>query len=174
MLNFNANDFLKISPRIALAILLACSVLLYIPINWMPVDVSANILDFREKFGVWIFIFFAISMAILLSYLISWSWSKINKKIEAQKMWRACVSILKDLSPAEKEYLRKHYQKRQETIFINLMSPLDSSLRSKTVITVGTGTVMGQVDRIPGFIQPWVFKVLDKHPEILNMKKRGN
>lgn len=35
------------------------------------------------------------------------------------------------------------------------------------VISMSAGTNIAPLGAVPGFIQPWVFELLDKHPEYL-------
>ena len=161
-------DMLKafnISARVAFAILIASATLLFFPSHWLPFDIT----EFREEYGFALFLCLIISLSVLLSFLVQWLIRCLKKALERKKTFSAYLMILKGLSDSEKKYLQKLYDKRQSTIQINLNNPVDKKLQTLRIISMSAGTIIGSPVAMPGFVQPWVFQVIDKHPNCLRL-----
>ena len=149
---------LGISARVAGAITIACVFLLFFPASILPFD----IIEHRVTYGFWLFIFLVVSFAICISHIIRWFIDKVRNKIETRKMWDSYRYILENLSRDEKDFLKEYYEKRETAIYINLTNPVHTKLRTFQVISIATGTSFGTMHKVPGFIQPWVFDLIDE------------
>lgn len=167
-MNVDISKILSMSARIAFAMLVSCLVLVFFPEAWLPFDIT----DFRAKYGIWLFLVLALCIGILFSYAAKWCICGVKKLIEKRKTWDNYKYILENLSDDERIYLKKFYDKRQTAIMIPLMDPIAKKLETFRVISKAAGTSMAPAGFCPGFIQPWVFDLLDKHPDYLNMKRK--
>ena len=166
-MNFDIGKVLDTSARASFAICFASIFLLFFPATFLPFDIIA----FREKYGIWFFIIFAISASLLISYIMKYiigftkrKWNKINT-------WRTYKYILKNLSDVEKVYLKQFYDKGQTAILFSMMDPVAQKLKTFGIISLPSVTSIAPRGLSPGFIQPWVFELLHKHPDYLNVSK---
>ncbi len=102
---------------------------------------------------------------------MKWIWKKINHARDKKKTWDTYKYILKNLSKSEKAFIKKYYDKRETAILVDLRNPTIKKLETFRVISKVAGTSLGSVSGFPGFIQPWVFELLDKYPEFLNIEE---
>ena len=165
-MNLDIGKVLDISARMAFAIFVACLVLLFFPAVYLPFEIT----DFRAQYGLWFFVALALSGATMLSYLLKWVYESIKKWRKNRDLWSSYKYILKNLSDDERRYLMKYYDKRQTAIMIDLRDPVAKKLQTFQVISHATGKSISTHFMLPGFIQPWVFEVLDKHPRYLEIK----
>ncbi|MCI8471816.1 MAG: hypothetical protein HFE65_01770 [Clostridiales bacterium] len=156
---------LKVSARIAFAISIACIFLLFFPERLLPFD----IIKLREEYGLWIFVLMVVSVALLLSYIGEWLLKKFRSYINKHKTWGTYKYILKHLSNAEKKYLENLYNNHKTTIMIDLNNPVVKKLETFQIVSMASGTCIAEGGMAPGFVQPWVFDLIDKHPEYLNV-----
>ena len=169
-MNIELNKVFEVSARVAFALCVATVVLLFFPAGILPFD----ILSFREKYGFWAFLVLAFSVAILLSYLVKWIIGWIKKKIESRKMWKNYKYVFSLLSDEEKLFLKKQYDKKDYAIYINLSNPMHKHLETFRIISMAAGNNLGAGGSFPGFIQPWVFEYIDKHPQCLITEHKEN
>ena len=165
-MSLDLSKVFDVSVRVAFAAFIACLFFLFFPATWLPFD----IVGYREKFGFWVFLTLTISAALLLSYLAKWLISKIRKYVENRKLWSGYKYILKNLSDDERIYLKNLYDKRQSAIMLNLTDPVVKKMETFRVLSMSAGTNVAPRGLMPGFVQPWVFELLDKHPEYLAVK----
>lgn len=165
-MNLDIDKVLSISARMAFAIFVACFVLLFLPAAYLPFEITG----FREQYGIWFFVALALSGSVMLSYLLKWTYERIKKWHKNRKMWSSYKDILKNLSDDEKRFLKRYYDKRQTAIWIDIRDPVAKKLQTFQVISLSAGYSISTRFSLPGFIQPWVFKVLDKHPRYLKIK----
>lgn len=161
------SKLLEISARTAGAVSVACVALLFFPEKLLPFDIT----DFRDSNGIWIFIVLVVSISILFSYLIKGFINWIMKKIDKHKTWASYRYILQNLSDGEKVFLKEYYNKRESAVFIDLRNPIHKKLETFKVISMTTGNSLGTISGVPGFIQPWVFEIIDKNPDYLELKQ---
>ena len=163
--NIDMSKILEISSRIALAVCLACGIIIFFPADYLPFDIT----EFRTKNGIWIFCVFSLAIAIILSHIIKLIMDFIKDKINDKNIWKANRYVLKNLSDEEKLYLKEFYTRRQTAIMLNLTSPVVKKLETFQVISMSAGTSIAPRGSAPGFIQPWVFELLDKNPDYLKI-----
>ena len=165
-MSVDINKILTVSARIAFALLVSCLILIFFPAAWLPFDISS----FREEYGIWLFFVMVLSVSILFSYIAKWCVVWVKKLIDRRKLWNGYKYILENLSDDEKLYLKPFYEKRQTAIMVPLMSPVAKKLETFKVISKAAGTSLAPGGFCPGFIQPWVFELIDKHPDYLNIR----
>lgn len=163
IMKFDLSNILNVSARICGAIFIACVFLLFFPAGWLPFAMA----PFREQYGLWIFIALVISSALWLSYIIQWVINKLKKTFEKKQMWATYKYILKNLSDAEKEFLKAQYEKRETAIIMDLSNPMIKHMETLKILSLPVGTNMGGGSHFPGFIQPWVFELIDKNPKYI-------
>ena len=165
-MSFDFSKVFQVSVRVAFAAFVACIVFLFFPAAWLPFDIAI----YREKYGFWLFLAFVISAALLLSYFAKWLIKIIQKYVENKKLWSGYKYVLKNLSDEERKYLKTLYDKRQSAILLNLGDPVVKKLETFRVLSMSAGTNIAPRGYMPGFVQPWVFELLDKHPEYLTIQ----
>lgn len=164
-LKLDISKLLNISARVSWAITVACVFILFFPSDWLPFQIDT----FREQYGLWIFIVLAVAISLCLSHAAKWIWEKVKQAWDKKKTWDTYKYILKNLSKSEKAFLKKYYDKRETAILVDLRNPTIKKLETFRVISKAAGTSLGSVSGFPGFIQPWVFELIDKNPEFLNI-----
>lgn len=165
-MKFDLSKLLEISARTAGAITIACIILLFFPATWLPFDIE----KLRTDNGMWIFIILVVSIAIWSSYFLKWIAESIKKKIDKHKIWSTYKYILKNLSNSEKLFLKEYYDKRETAILLDLCNPIHKRLQTFKVVSMTAGYSAGGIGvGFPGFIQPWVFQLIDKNPGYLKL-----
>ena len=165
-MNLDISKVLDISARMAFAIFVTCFVLLFFPAAYLPFEITG----FRAQYGLWFFVALALSGSVMLSYLLKWTYERIKKWHKNREVWSSYKYILKSLSDDEKRFLKRYYDKRQTAIMIDIKDPVAKKLQTFKVISLSAGQSISTRFSLPGFIQPWVFEVLDKHPRYLEIK----
>ena len=169
-MNIDIPKIFNISCRVSFAICVACAGILFFPAKWLPFDMTA----FRQENGLWIFIIFIFSVAVMLSYFVQTLSKKISATIDKHKTWSTYKYVLKNLSDDEKNYLKNFYEKKQTAILLDLSNPVVKKLQTFQVLAMSSGTSLALRGMAPGFIQPWVFELIDKHPEYLKTSEENN
>ncbi|MBQ4428103.1 MAG: superinfection exclusion B family protein [Oscillospiraceae bacterium] len=164
-MNIDLGKILDISARVALALFVACLLLLCIPASILPFDITG----FREQYGIWLFIALAVSIGLLISYAVKWIIAMIKAFVDKRKMWHAYRYVMSRLSNDEKKYIKNFYDKKQLAIMLDLTDPVVKRLETFKILSMSAGTSMAPRGMAPGFVQPWVFELLDKHPEYLEI-----
>ena len=166
-MNLDIGKVLDVSARVSFAVCFACMFLLFFPAILLPFDITV----FREKYGIWIFIVFAVSASLLISHIVKHIAALAKRKLDQISTWRTYKYILKNLSDEEKVYLKRFFDKGQTAIVFSMVDPVAQKLKTFRVISQPSGTSMAPRGMSLGFIQPWVFEVLRKHPEYLEVSE---
>lgn len=164
-MKFDLLKFFEISARTAFAVLVACMLLLFFPANYLPFDIEG----LRKECGIWIFVIMVIAISVISSYCLKWLCGIIKKKYEKQKTWGLYKTTITTLSNKEKVFLKEKYNKGENTLMIDLQSPMHKHLQTLGIISMNAGTSVGNPNAFPGFIQPWVFEMIEKNPRIIDM-----
>ncbi len=162
-MKFDVNKFLEMSSRVAFALCLLCGFLLWVPSHILPFD----IMNFRKNYGLVLFLVFAFSLAIIVSYVVWWLLSIISKKYKRHKRKCKMNDILKNLDPQDKSYLNQYLKKGQTSVYMDMTNPVHIKLKSYGVIQLPSGTNLGILTTFSGFISPMAVEILNKHPEYL-------
>lgn len=165
-MKFDFSKVFEVSFRVAFAAFVACIVFLFFPSKWLPFDIT----PYRVQFGFLLFLAFVISAAILVSYFAKWIVTKIQGYIKNRNTWNSYKYVLSNLSDTERAYLKELYEKRESAIMLNLSDPITKKLETFKVLSMAAGTNIAPRGYCPGFVQPWVFELIDKHPEYLSTK----
>ncbi len=155
---------LDISARISGAIAVACILILFFPMSWLPFEIE----EFRAQYGLWIFLVMAVTISLCVSYVVKWIGERIKEKFEKLKMRKAYKRILEKLSPSEKMFVKKYYNKGETAIYIDLADSMMKKLQTFNIISISAGTSFVISSLVPGIIQPWVFDTIDRFPNILD------
>ena len=166
-MNLDIGKVLDVSARVSFAVCSACVLLLFFPAILLPFDIAV----FREKYGIWIFIVFAVSASLLISHIVKYIVGLAKRQLDKIGTWRTYKYILQNLSDEEKVYLKRFFDKGQTAIVFSMEDPVAQKLKTFKVISQPSGTSMAPLGMSLGFIQPWVFEVLRKHPEYLEVSE---
>lgn len=162
-MNIDIGKVWNISARVAFAICIACLLFLFTPAAILPFDIT----EYRNIYGIWIFLSLVLSGALIVSYVMKWSFDFLKKKIKIYNTKKAQKYILSTLSNEEKAFLKKYYDKGQTAIIYSLMNPVAKKLETFQIISMAAGTSLAPRGLTPGFIQPWVFELVRKNPNLL-------
>lgn len=166
-MKFDLSKLLEKSARTAFAVACACALLLFSPVNWLPFGISA----LRDKYGLWMFVILLVSISIMFSYLLKWVFTALKNKYKIHKIWSNYKAVFECFSDTEKLFLKDKYEKNKKTLMIDLSSFIHNHLQTLQVLSLDVGTNLGSSRGIPGFIQPWVFEMIKKHPKCIRGDK---
>ena len=166
-MKFDLSKLLEISARTAFAVACACALLLFFPSNWLPFDIT----ELRDKYGLWMFVILVVSISIMFSYLLKWVCAVLKNKYEIHKTWSNYRAVFECLSDKEKLFLKDKYEKNENTLMIDLTSPMHKHLQTLQILSLNVGTNLGSPRGMPGFIQPWVFEMIKKYPKCIRVDK---
>lgn len=166
----SVSNLLNVSARVAGAVAIACAIILFFPEQWLPFQIDS----FRMKYGLWIFLIMVTACSLCFSYAGKWGVEKMKAHIQKKEMWDTYEKILRNLSAEEKRILKSFYEKKETAMMLNLSDPKIKKLESFRVISKASGTNIIKPPFCPGFIQPWVFEVIDKHPDIIKVEENGD
>jgi len=169
-MKLDISKILNISARISGAISVSCLLILFFPSAWLPFDIDV----FREQHGLWIFVIMVIAISLSLSYVVKWIIKIIIEKVEIHKTRKSYRDVLENLSPKEKKLIRKQYDKKETAIIIDISNPMMKKLETFEIISVSAGMSAMMLNNVPGYIQPWVFKTIDRYPNILDTEYKSN
>ncbi|MBU4270776.1 MAG: superinfection exclusion B family protein, partial [Planctomycetes bacterium] len=105
-------DWIKQPPRVVAAIAVACGIILFSPSEVQDVVYVTSILN---TIGPYIGIVFVLACTLLITSLISFSYSWSQKQILRLKFKRLRVQSLSDLTPDEKKILRYYILRNTKT-----------------------------------------------------------
>lgn len=165
-MKFDLSNLLNISARASFAASVACVLILFFPAHWLPFPIDA----FRNQHGLWIFIVMVVAGSISFSHATKWGIEKIKKAVEKKKLWDTYRDILKNLSNDEKRFIKQFYEKRETAILLDLSDPRIKRLETFKVLSQAAGTSLSRAPFCPGFIQPWVFELIDKNPDFIKVE----
>ena len=166
----SVSNLLNVSARVAGAVAVACAIVLFFPEQWLPFQIDL----FRMKYGLWIFLIMVTACSLCLSYAGKWGVEKIKAHVKEKEIWDTYETILRNLSTEEKLILKLFYEKRETAMLLDLSDPKIKKLETFRVISQASGTNISRPPYCPGFIQPWVFEVIDKYPDIIKVEEKGN
>ena len=112
-MNLDIGKVLDVSARVSFAVCSACVLLLFFPAILLPFDITV----FREKYGIWIFIVFAVSASLLISHIVKYIVGLAKRQLDKIGTWRTYKYILQNLSDEEKVYLKRFFDKGKLPLF---------------------------------------------------------
>ncbi len=157
-------DWIKLSPRHSLAVAIASGVLLFLgdgPLATLGLE------QLRAKYRPWIGGIFLLSSVLLLSYPLAALGKRVSTWWRDSQFVRGGRQRLRQLTPWEKEILRRFVERETRTQTLNFKDGVVAGLVDDSIIyqSSNLGTIHGN---FAYNIQPWAWKELRKHPELLS------
>lgn len=162
------SNILNISARVSAAIIIAGILILFFPEQWLPFRID----DFRNQYGLWVFIVTIVAGAIGFSYVIKWITEKIKQAISRKRLWNSYRTILLTLADDEKRFIKQFYEKRTSAVQLDLSNPMMKRLETFGLLSPAAGRTISPAPYCPGFIQPWVFQLIDKNPDYIKVEDK--
>ena len=120
------------------------------------------ILEFRNKFSLYIGIIFLVSTLLILLYFFIWIYSKIKKYFSEQKKYRIQLEYLL--------YLNKEQLKTVVGMYYREGQCANLDITQSTVYLLERYSIIGRASNMASsgrwfsyYLQPWVVDYIDKH-----------
>jgi hypothetical protein len=156
-------DWIKQPPRVVAAIALACAIILFSPSR---VQDAVHVTSILNTIGPYIGIVFILACTLLITSVISFSYSWCQKQILCLRVKRLRVQSLSDLTPIEKQILRYYILKSTKTQKLPLESGVVAGLVAKQIISRATMFSREGTD-FDYNIQPWAWSHLNENRNLI-------
>lgn len=158
-----ALDWLMLSPKYLLPILVAASILLFGSVDILA---SIGLEKFIGEYRMWVGVAWLASAALLASHLLT-PLAKFLRRLVWEKNWiRHGKKRLQQLTPSEKEILRGFVLENTRSQYLDFQNGDVKGLEREKIIVMASNT--GRLPR--GFaynIQPWAWEYLNENPRLL-------
>lgn len=172
----NLTDWAKFSPRILLAFTIICGAFLFGDSDiFITLGLEYIQAQFRPYFGIGFLFFGSLLISFPISEGIKFLYKKLKTKVEQQQRRKIVKDWLLQLTPSQKEILRKFIINDTRSYSLNYEDGSVTELMNAGIIYLPTSISIFK--RFPrqgnGLytdfnIQPWVFKYLKDHLELIN------
>ena len=156
-------ELLNLKPRFWFGILLSTSALLFLPSKALD---RLGLKDFRDTQKTWIGLVFLGSNVFLGSYAAGEIWSIGQKKYLDQRQIKLQHNQMFDLSPPEKMVLREYTENQETTRYFQISDGIVNGLVAKGILYCSSNVGVHYMS-FSFNLQPWAWKYLDEHPEVL-------
>ena len=156
-------NWIKLSPKYLLGIDIIAGFLLF---GNSALLGTLGLKDFKEQYRSWIGLALVISSGLLCAHIIVEIWNKGNNKFSTKRVVGAGKKRLKNLTQQEKEILNLYISNQTRTWSLDFTDGVVSGLESYKII-YRAGTMSNGGTYFSYNIQPWAWKYLNKHPELL-------
>jgi hypothetical protein len=156
-------EWLKLSPRYLLALALCTGVF---PALSPPLLSRFGLDKIDAPVRPWIGVAFLASAALLVAHLLEEAAVRIGGVVKGRLEERNLCARLRDLSPDEKEVLAKYINEDTKTRYLSVKSGVTGGLEAAGILYRSAN--LGSINFKFAFnIQPWAWRHLRKHPELL-------
>ena len=156
-------DWLMLSPKYLLPILVAASILLFGPVEFLNI---IGLEKFLGEYRMWVGVAWLASAALLASRLLT-PIVKFLRRWVFEKNWvRHGKNRLQQLTPTEKEILRGFVFYNTRSQYLDFQNGDVKGLERERIIVMASNT--GNLPQ--GFaynIQPWAWEYLNENPQLL-------
>lgn len=163
-------DIIKLPPQYLFGIALIAGFLLYAPEETLR---NIGLLDFIERFQMWIGIVFLSSTAFFIVAVLVVVGKMIKGGFNKRKNARIRKERLRNLNPDEKEILRYYFEHNTRSLKLSIMNGVVRELESFRIIYLSSEMGGGRAGRtmFSYNIQPFAWDYLKKHPYLLEHKQ---
>lgn len=163
MLDLKYLEWLKLSGKHALVLLLISSVLLF---GSEELISTLGLLEAIEAVKPWLGIVWLVSLSITAAESIYLAFKWLKKRIEWHTNLKRLQKNLHKLTPEEKEFLSGYIKNNTRTQSAHYSDGMINGLIAATII-YRSSNVSSHHMSFPYNIQPWAWEYLQKHPELL-------
>ena len=157
-------EWLNLKPRFWFGTLLLTSALLFLPSEALD---KLGLKDFRDAQKTWIGFVFLGSTVLLGSYAAEEVWITGKKAYLERRKLKSWHNQMVDLSPPEKLVLREYIENKETTRYFEISNGIVNGLVAKKILYCASN-IGAYYKSFPFNLQPWAWKYLNEHPEILN------
>lgn len=159
----NFLDLLKKPSPVLCAILAATSLMLFSPDEFLE---KIFLLEFRDKYSLYLGIVFVITSAILFIFLIIAIYKLIKKMISIRILKIKKINYLKSLNKEQHEIVAKLYIKENHSAYLDINEVAISALISTGIIS--HTSISKAYTYFPCMLSDWVIKYINNQKDYLN------
>jgi hypothetical protein len=173
----NITDWSKISPRIFFALTFICGVFLFGGNAFFKtLGLDGIQTQYRPYFGLGFLIFGALFISFPITEVAKWFYNWFKEKYKHQRMIKHYKEWFTHLTPIQKEILRSFIKSNTRSMSLDFKDGTVNELMNAGIIYLPTNiSIFKNNPRVDDDgmytaynIQPWVFKYLKEHPELLS------
>ena len=128
------------------------------------------LLEFRNKFGIYIGAFFVVSCVVLLTFGVLLTLKEIKLCYRRKKQKNMHIRLLQMLTPFQKKVVVDMYLSDTRGGVFD-MSDIVINYLEASCIVVRSSSISTFYTQFPYHLQGWVISYLDKHPEFVNANR---
>lgn len=158
-----------INPTLYFVLMFVSAILLFLPrgvLKWVRLD------ELSEKYAPWIGMVFVFAAVIAFVKTFAWLFQKIQRRLKENAKNKRMNDQLWKLYPAERDIIIKMYHSSNRSTLLYCCNPSIAVLQGLKMIGQGSPFI-NVPDANPYYLQPWVCKYLDEHPEYLAEPFKG-
>ncbi|MCL4559869.1 MAG: superinfection exclusion B family protein [Chloroflexi bacterium] len=171
----NLTDWSKFSPRILLALTIICGAFLFGGSDFFKtLGLDTIQTQFRSYFGLGFLFFGALFFSFPAAEVFKWIYNWLKRRFDQYQKEKRYKEWFTHLTPSQKEILRSFIENETRTRSLDYRDGTVGELMNAGIVYLPTN--ISFFERYPRVddgmytdfnIQPWVFKYLKAHPEIL-------
>jgi len=154
----------KAGPPIYAAVLIACSVLLFLPDSVLA---RFGLTEFLQSYRTYVGVGFIGSLSLLAVTVLSFVLSPILSVFEDWRFRRQGLRTLSELTNAEKEFLRPYIRDGENTHYTSISDGVAQGLVGKNLIYRASHVSTAGMN-FPYNLQPYARRLLIEHPHTLD------
>ncbi len=156
-------DWIKLTPRYLLPLVIVCAALLFSPQSFVA---TLGLSYFRDHYRSWIGLAFLLSAALVASHLVIAAVEPIKSILRLQLALRPARQRLHNLTHDEKVILRRYIENRSRTARFPPGNGLVRELEALQILQQASA-VGDMVNGFPYNILPCAWDYLNKHKDLL-------
>jgi len=142
-------------------LLIPTGVIMFAPDEWL---LHFHLINIKNSYGVWVAIFFWISLSIIIINWIEFYLKKIVKVYQQKQITKIMEKSLDTLNPEEWDIIYRI--NKYNSYNYDLTQASVAKLTAQNIITRPN---MGTLYKFSYTLQPWVRTYLDKNPKIIKL-----
>ena len=157
------SEWLKLKPKYLFALGLGSGLLIFSPVSFLE---KLGLIELATDFRPWIGALFLLSAVLLITNILSKLGTPIQRKFEDMLFVRRKAKHFKELTPAEKHILRRYLEGDTRTLDLNVSDGVTNGLIAAKIL-YRASTLGDMSGYFAHNIQPWAWRYLKKHPEMV-------
>jgi hypothetical protein len=161
------SEWLKLSPKYLFPISLVTGFGLFAPVNILEIfGITSLVAQIRPYLGV----VFLLATALLITNLFTSLYVRVRNKHQATENLKTMQERLHSLTGDEKYILQHFISNQTRTQYLPMDDGVVNGLELEKIIF--KASMVGQLDEWAYNIQPWAWKYLNNHHELLSLNKK--